>query len=57
MCFLRLFFFLLRRIWVNLEESKLPESCTDSMITDQMDEAAVTGKEKTSLATFQNKQF
>lgn len=40
-----------------MEESKLPESCTDSMITDQMDEAAVTGKEKTSLATFQNKQF
>lgn len=28
-----------------------------NMITDQMDEVAVMGKERTGLARFQNKQF
>lgn len=55
MCFLELFFF--ERIWVNLEESKLAESCPETMITEQMGEVAATGKERTDLARLQNQRF
>lgn len=54
-CFLELFFF--ERIWVNLEESKLAESCPETMITEQMGEVAATGKERTDLARLQNQRF
>lgn len=55
--FLGLFFFFSERIWVNLEESKLAESCPETLITEQMGEVAATGKERTDLARFQSQRF
>lgn len=57
MLFRTVFFFFPERIWVNLEESKLAESCPETMITEQMGEVAATGKERTDLARFQSQRF